>query len=79
MSEAERLLMQVLAVAQQRGYNLELGNDGRWSRLLGLFEALRQDSDLAPATIHAVGLAGRQDALILLDRSLVALIPARSP
>jgi len=73
VGEAERLLKQVLAVAQQKGYSLELGDNGRWSRLVGLIQTLRQDGDLAGATTHAVGLVGGQDAMILLDRSLEGL------
>lgn len=78
VGEAERLLKQVLAVAQQKGYPLDLGTESRWSQLVGLMQALRQDGDLAPAATHAVGLVGGQDAVILLDRCLVAFSPAAS-
>jgi hypothetical protein len=80
LTEAERLLRQVLAVAQQKGHAFPTGEEGHWSRLGVLLAALRQDADLAAATTHAVGLVGTQDALILIDRTLPALsaTPART-
>jgi hypothetical protein len=73
VGEAERVLRQVLAVAQQKALSLYVAESGRTAQLAALLAALRRDPDLGAAATHAVGLVGAQDALILLDRTLSVL------
>ena len=76
--EAENVMRKIVAVADRKGFDLKLGDAGRWSRLIALFEALRADSDLAVAVTAAVGLVGRFDALILLDRGIESMAMPKS-
>ena len=73
-AEAERVLRQVLAAAEQKGFNFELADIPRGHFLKSLLKTLRQDADLGGATTHAVGLIGADDALIVLDRAIESVV-----
>jgi hypothetical protein len=60
--EAERLVRQMLPVAMQKGL---IGSSAASS-----WAALENDANLGAIATHVVGLAGRNDALILLGRAL---------
>jgi hypothetical protein len=70
-AEAEKLMRQIVAVAQKKALRLP-GNDAvnRSDGLKGLWSDMTRDADLSAVTTHLVGLIGPSDVLILLDRVL---------
>lgn len=69
--EAERIAHQVVAAARARRLlaNASADEGDRTGSLRALHQRLRQDGDLAAATVHLEGLVGAHDLLILLDRA----------
>jgi hypothetical protein len=72
--EAERISRQVLAVANAKGL-LQACGDGRPHQefLQCLQEQVAIDPDLASVYAHLVGLVGKTDTLIFLDRALATV------
>jgi hypothetical protein len=71
VAEAERLMMQAVAVADRLGL-ISVQQDGQshTSYLQSIFQAMYNRSELASLVVHVVGLLGNTDALIILDRSI---------
>jgi hypothetical protein len=72
-SEAERLIRQMLPLAEKKGLIPEVEGPARGEALAAIWEGLESDADLASIALHVCGLVGKQDALILLDRCLAWL------
>lgn len=70
-TEGERLIQQIVIVAQRKGLiPPALSVDKFAEELKAIWHAMIVDPDLGPATVHLAGLVGTYDALILLDRML---------
>ena len=71
LDECERIAGQVAAVADVKGYIAATRLPGGHDAQLAALEALiRADPDLLSAWTHLVGMAGVNDAKILLDRMI---------
>ena len=71
VAEADRLVRQMLPVARRKGLAPLMEMPGSADQLVALWRALESDADLGAIATHVVGLVGKQDALIVLDRCLV--------
>lgn len=73
-SDAERISLQILAVADAKGF-LETCNDGRphQAMLQCLRDQVQADADLASVYVHLVSLVGKTDVLVFLDRAMTSL------
>jgi hypothetical protein len=69
--EAEQLAFRVVAVARAKGVLADLVSMGfeHQATLQQLQAALERDPDTASALVHMIGLVGRFDALVVLDRA----------
>jgi len=73
VGEAERLVYQVVSVAVRKGVLPPPPGSGSHTEVLRAAWALvSDDPDTGAAATHVVGLVGPHDALVLLDRALVA-------
>jgi hypothetical protein len=73
VAEAERLGLQLVAVAKSNGFILVLPNDpNRSEAVKKLWESIAADANLAPGVVRMEGLVGPNDALIVLDHAIVA-------
>jgi hypothetical protein len=73
VSEAERRVRQLVAVARSKGIiNHIEGNINFTENLSNLWQSMAADSDICPGTIGVEGLIGPIDALFLLDRAIAA-------
>jgi len=70
-AEGEKLMRQVVAVAERKGLVLaEALPEPGSARLRTIWQGMTSDPELGPATTRLVGLVGGRDALVLLDRVL---------
>lgn len=73
VSDAERMMRQLIALAKAKGINLDVPDNGNHTDALKhLWGALSADPDISPGTINVEGLVGPNDALIVLDRILTS-------
>jgi hypothetical protein len=70
LAEAERLMRQIVALAERKGLLPPRFPGTPRPGLLPLWAALRDDPELGAVATHIAGLAGPDSALILLDRAL---------
>lgn len=77
--EAERICRQLVAVARAKGLMTESAGAGQdhAETLRARWRTLSVDPDLAAGTVNVEGLVGPADALIILDRTMVADLPTR--
>lgn len=69
ISDAERMMRQLIALAKAKGIISQLPNENNHSEELKLiWRTLSDDQEIAPGTINVEGLVGPHDALIILDR-----------
>lgn len=71
IGEAEKLMNQVVAVAERKGLLIYESSGIDRSGYLGItWKRLASDSELGAACTHIRGLVSSSDVLILLDRAL---------
>jgi hypothetical protein len=73
IDEAERLMMQVVAVADQLGLIPADTGVSHTAYLQSVLLAISGRAELAPLVVHVTGLLGKADTLIVLDRSIANL------
>lgn len=72
-NEAEQTVRQLVAIAKAKGLLLNIPNNGNHTETLKfIWRTIAQDADIAPGAVNVEGMVGPYDALILLDRILVA-------
>jgi hypothetical protein len=70
-AEGEKLIRQIVAIAQRKGLtDRASGGERNPGVLRAIWHAVALDPDLAAAATRLVGLVGAHDVLILLDRAL---------
>ena len=72
VNEAESVMMQIVAVAHQVGIIPPPGNRDHTAYLEDVRSALSNRAELVSPAIHVMGLVGRIDFLVLLDRTMAA-------
>lgn len=72
VAEGEKLMRQILAVAQRNGISnvTAYGEYTHSDMVKAIWKAMTEDPDLGGATTRLEGLVGANDALVLLDRML---------
>lgn len=70
--EGERVMRQLVALAQRKGLIPEESEGEHAGILKAAWRAISHDPELGQAAAHLAGLVGAYDALILLDRMLPA-------
>jgi hypothetical protein len=73
LDEAERLMMQVVAVAEQLGLIPRDTGGNHTAYLQSILLALSARAELVPLVVHVTGLLGKADTLVVLDRSIASL------
>jgi hypothetical protein len=74
VDEAERVMMQAMAVADRLGLvPAQQSGQTHTSYLQSVFQAISNRSELTSLAVHVVGLLGNTDSLIILDRSIANL------
>jgi hypothetical protein len=73
IEEAGRIMLQVVAVADQLGLVLAEAGASHTAYLQAVLLAISSRTELAPLVVHITGLVGKADALIVLDRSIAGL------
>jgi hypothetical protein len=73
VDEAGRVMLQVVAVADQLGLVPDETGTSHTAYLQGVLLAISSRAELAPLVMHISGLVGKADVLIVLDRSIAAL------
>lgn len=69
LNEAEQLAYKVIAVARAKGLLQALVELSHTDALIQLSACLQRDPDTVSAMVHIVGLVGRFDSLVVLDRA----------
>lgn len=72
MNEAESMMMQIVAVAEQLGLVPPSGGQDHTAYLESIRGALSARAELVSPVVHVTGLVGRVDFLVLLDRTISA-------
>jgi hypothetical protein len=73
ISDAERIMRQLLALAKAKGLNLQIPDNVNHTEVLRyIWRALSDDPEIAPGTVNVEGLVGPHDALIILDRMIAS-------
>jgi hypothetical protein len=73
ISDAERMMRQLIAMAKAKGLIQQLPNGNDHTEALSfIWRSLSNDQELAPGTINVEGLVGPHDALIILDRIIAS-------
>jgi hypothetical protein len=70
IDEAERVMMQIIAVADRLGLVPTESGEGHTAYLQGVLQALTNRPELSSLVVHVTGLLGRADVLVVLDRSI---------
>jgi hypothetical protein len=73
IDEAERVMMQMVAVAGRLGLIPPESGQERTAYLQSIVQAMSGRGELASFLTHVTGLLGNSDTLIILDRSLASL------
>ena len=72
-AEAERLVRQLIAIGKAKGLLQQIPENGNHTETLkNIWRMISLDPDIAPGAVNVEGLVGPYDALILLDRIIVA-------
>jgi hypothetical protein len=73
VSDAERMMRQLLAVAKAKGLIPQISNGSDHTEALKyIWHTLSDDPEILPGTINVEGLVGPHDALIILDRIIAS-------
>ncbi len=70
VDEAERVMMQIVAVADRLGLVPSQSGENLGAYLQAVFQALSNRAELASLVVHVVGMLGKADTLIMLDRCI---------
>lgn len=71
INEAERLMRQILPLAEKKGLVYQVDNPSDHSMLLHkIWVQIQNDPELAAVALHIKGLVGNNDSFIILDRAL---------
>lgn len=70
LDEAERVMMQIVAVADRLGLIPAESGEGHTGYLQTVLQALVNRPELSSLVVHVTGLLGTVDVLIILDRSI---------
>jgi len=70
LDEAERVMMQIVAVADRLGLVPAESGQGHTAYLQAVLQAIADRPELSSLVVHVTGLLGKADVLIVLDRSI---------
>ncbi len=74
VNEADRIMMQIVAVADHLGLiPEESGHQDHTAYLQAIFQAISNRAELTSLVVHATGLLGKADILIVLDRAIASI------
>jgi hypothetical protein len=73
IDEASRIMLQIVAVADQLGLIPPPSNQNHTAYLQNVLQAISNRAELTSLVVHVNGLLGNPDTLIVLDRSIQRL------
>lgn len=72
LDEAERIMMQVVAVADRIGLIVPIGGESQTAYLQSVLRSIAARQEIASHVVHVGGLLGETDTLVMLDRAISA-------